>query len=927
MSHLSLALRIARRTSARSKSRSALIIAMIALPVTGMAAVALVASSMTPTTAEKISTKLGETQALVQVIGQKGDGIRQVPTRPSEYDIFPVGEMGFGLPAGKELFDGLDYRYIPVYPTTIASTTETGVATFDAVEGAVWDPSFAGRFDVLEGRGPTTDNEVMVSPAALERLGVELGGTVTLRAVTTREVTIVGLIDDQSRADSAQVFFGRTGAFAARSASDRAASTIYYIPAETIEWNDVLELNARGAVVLSRDVLLDPPPPSPEILTARMDDTPLSIFAIAGMFGLFAAFEVVLLAGAAFTVTARQQQRTLATIASVGATASTLRTVVTASGLVLGAIGGIVGVGLGILGGAAFMALTDNGSRVLYYGFHLPWLLLVAVAAFAVLVGWIAALAPARVAARLDVVAALRGSRRPPEPSARRPVVGLVLLLVGIGLTLVGGILMSVNLPADEYVFASDGALKVVPGTLLAIGPVLALVGLIACGPLLLRVISHLLRGNGLGARLASRDAARNPGRSVPAIAVTMTTIFVAVVGMNLLASVEKTQAENWQYTIAEGEIFVGLDNRYDYSGAEQDIVEYDADALETAVRTSVDVDQLAVVSTVREPVELFRGDGPAAPPVGNHAYVAIPKENACVEPYDENDWRCQTWFIDPGSSGIRDRIMVGDERGLALALGRAPSAAALDALNSGGVVSLYRQPVADNEITFNWWSGDQLVAGDHYNGGTPVHSVTAPAVVDEPEHPYYLGVFMAPATATKLGLESHPAFILASVTTPPTDAQADALLFSAELAKPGMDRNGSAAYISVGPEPYAATWTWGLLGLAALVALASAGVAIGLARFDGRRDDATLASLGSSRLVRRNFAFWQAIVLTGTGALLGAGLGLIPSIALSQNTLTPFAPPWLPIALIVIVLPLLIAAGGWLVAARAPWVMRVAGE
>jgi putative ABC transport system permease protein len=927
MSRLSLALRIARRTSSRSTSRSALIIAMIALPVTGMAAVALVGSSLTPTTAEKISTKLGETQALVQVIGQKGDGIRQVPTRPSEYDIVPRDEMGVGLPSGKELFDGLDYRYIPVYATTIASTTETGIATFDAVEGAVWDPSFAGRFDLLEGRGPVTDNEVMVSPATLDRLGIAVGGTVTLRATTTRPVTVVGTIDDQSRADSAQIFFGRTGAFASRAASDRAGTTIYYIPREVIDWNDVLELNARGAVVLSRNVLLNPPPPSPEIRTAVMDDTPLSIFAIAGMLGLFAAFEVVLLAGAAFTVTARQQQRTLATIASVGATTSTLRSVVTASGLVLGAIGGVLGVGLGILAGAVFMALTADGSRVQYYGFHLPWLLLIAVAVFAVLVGWIAALAPARVAARLDVVAALRGSRRPPEPSARRPVVGLVLLVVGIGLTLVGGILMSVGLPADEYVFASDGALKWVPGTLLAIGPVLALVGLIACGPLVLRVISRLLQGNGLGARLASRDAARNPGRSVPAIAVTMTTIFIAVVGMNLLASIEKTQAANWQYTIPEGEIIVGLDNRYDYSGADAPLMEYDPETLEKVIRTSVDVDELAVVSTVREPLDIVGGENPVLPQGVDYPYVEIPTENACVEPYDANDWRCQTWFIDPGSSGIRDRIMVGDAAGLALALGRAPSAAALAALDTGGVVSLYRHPVVDNTITISWWTGEQLVAGDHYNGGAPVRSVTAPAVVDEPEHAYYLGVFMSPSTAIELGLEAHPAFILASVTSPPTDAQADALMFSAELAKPGMDRNGSPATISEGPEPYAAAWTWGLLGLAGLIALASASVAIGLARFDGRRDDATLASLGSSRLVRRNFAFWQAIVLTGTGALLGASLGLIPSIALSQNTLTPFAPPWLPITLIVVALPLVIGAGSWLVAARAPWVMRVAGE
>lgn len=926
MSRLSLALRIARRTSARSKARSALIITMIALPIAGMSAVAVVGASMTPTAEETVSTKLGKTQALIEVVGTPADGIRQVPDRPKDFEWTAVSETtGYVQATRDEVFAGLDYRVIATYPTAVRATTATGFGIFAAVEGAVWDPSFAGRFDVIEGRGPTSNNEVMVTSATLDRLGLQVGDSVEL---STTRATIVGTIDDQARPDSEQVFFGRTGAFAALDIADRSQNTIFYVPAEPLDWVDVKELNARGALVLSREVVLNPPAPAADIMRARDNEVPVSLFAIAGMIGIFAAFEVVLLAGAAFTVTARQQQRTLATIASVGATASTLRSVVTASGLVLGAIGGLVGAAIGVGAGITFMALTNDGSRVQYFGLHVPWPLLLAVAVFAILVGWLAALAPARLAAKVDVVAALRGSRRPPVTSARRPVAGLVFLLGGVGLTVVGGVLMSLQVTAEESAFATDGVLNWLPPTTLAAGPVLALIGLIACGPLVLRGLARLLQSGPIGARLSSRDAARNPGRSVPAIAVTMTTVFIAVVAMNLVASVEAFSAGNWNHRTVEGQIESSLNNRYNYTGLDEEFIEYDIDAVEQAVRSSVDVDDLTILSSAPEPVQIDRAE--AAPTdSATHPFVAIPPENACDDlEFDVEDWRCQSNFVDPGNSGMRDRITVGDAAGLALLLGHTPSGAALNTLANGGVVSLYPHPVADGKITIDWWTSEQVYNGDHYLRATePKRSVAVPAIVEQPEYPIEFGVYMTPATAAELNIDTQPSLLLASTKTPITPEQEDALMFAVEAAKPGIATGEGGAFISRGPEPIAQAWAWGLLALSGIIALAAASVAIGLARFDGRQDDATLASLGAARLVRRNFAFWQGLVLVGTGAVLGAALGIVPAIALSQNDVTPFVPAWPQIALVVVVLPMLIAVGSWLVAGRGVWTLRVAGE
>jgi putative ABC transport system permease protein len=115
----------------------------------------------------------------------------------------------------------------------------------------------------------------------------------------------------------------------------------------------------------------------------------------------------------------------------------------------------------------------------------------------------------------------------------------------------------------------------------------------------------------------------------------------------------------------------------------------------------------------------------------------------------------------------------------------------------------------------------------------------------------------------------------------------------------------------------------WAVVGLTSLIAIASAAVAIGLARFDGRQDDSILASLGANRLVRRGFAFWQALVITGVGAVFGAALGVLPALALSANPGIPFDPPWLEIAVTAAVLPLAIACGSWLMASRTHSILR----
>src|SRR5690606_5004497 len=113
-------------------------------------------------------------------------------------------------------------------------------------------------------------------------------------------------------------------------------------------------------------------------------------------------------------------------------------------------------------------------------------------------------------------------------------------------------------------------------------------------------------------------------------IAVTMTTVFIAVVAMNLISSVETFGSSNWSYRAPVGVIEVNLDNSYNYTGQDLPRQSYDASAIETAVRSSVDVDELAVLSSVPEPRQLQSGETDVE--AGrSYPFVAIPRENTCA--------------------------------------------------------------------------------------------------------------------------------------------------------------------------------------------------------------------------------------------------------------------------------------------------------
>ena len=87
---------------------------------------------------------------------------------------------------------------------------------------------------------------------------------------------------------------------------------------------------------------------------------------------------------------------------------------------------------LGIVVGAVALPVVQHWSDTEFGPFDVPWLHLAGIALFGLLSAVLATVVPAWIASRQDVVAVLAGRRADQRPSLRSPIVGLVLLGVGI---------------------------------------------------------------------------------------------------------------------------------------------------------------------------------------------------------------------------------------------------------------------------------------------------------------------------------------------------------------------------------------------------------------------------------------------------------------------------------------------------------------
>lgn len=398
------------------------------------------------------------------------------------------------------------------------------LASGAAPVGQAWtDDEALNPFRLAEGRAPSAADEVVVDRRTATKADLEIGDTTTvLTRDAPREATVVGVAtfgEAESRAgistvlmppDVAQSELGEPGtvsAIALRAAdgTDEAALLAAVTPLLG-DGQEALTGTAYAAEV------------------AENGNADVEFFSV-----FITVFAVVsLLVGAfiinnTFAILVAQRVRELALVRALGASRKQVRRSIALEALVVGALASAVGVVGGIGVAAGLQALFEAVDFPLPEGplALRPGSLLLAFGV-GVVVTVVSALLPARRAAKVPPVAAMRDvSVERVTTSRTRIAVGAVLAVAGPA-AVIGGILGGSVPPVLA------GALALLLG-IATLGPVIARPAVALLG-------GWLPRARGIRGTLARQNAVRNPRRTASTAAALMVGVSL-VVGITCFAA------------------------------------------------------------------------------------------------------------------------------------------------------------------------------------------------------------------------------------------------------------------------------------------------------------------------------------------------------------------------------------------------------
>ncbi|MFE3069090.1 ABC transporter permease [Streptomyces sp. NPDC059247] len=875
------AIRIARRDAWRSKGRSALVLAMIALPILGVGALDLTFRSSELSPAEEAGRQLGAADARFSdpqyggvPILQDPSGDMNAPAKDYKDQMWPSGpaDIAKAFPPGAEVLTD----------TTGGAklTTAHGLLATDVRELKASDPMARGIMTLLEGRHPEKNDEVMATSRFLEVSGLKVGSTLSARNFD-RVYRIVGSYEIPSSLKSTQVN-ALPGAFLApyKKASDKAgmpgpgsATTYLVSKSGGFTWNMVKEINAKGVVVASRAVLLDPPADSEVPIyqkegwgnyNAGPAASAAELASLVTVVGL-AMLEICLLAGPAFAVGARRSRRQLGLVGANGGARSHIRAIVLSGGLVIGVVAAVLGTSFAFILTLLLQPFLEDFMGQRFGSFDVRPLEILGIALLAVLTGVLAAIVPAITASRQTVLASLTGRRGVRRGSRVLPLIGLGALLLGAAVALFGSLV-------SQQV------------ALVALGSALAELGVVAMTPALVGLFGRTGRWLPLSPRLALRDAVRNRGRTAPAVAAVLAAVAGTVAVSTYMASREAGNRAVYEAKLPYGAVSATImeEGGRDVPAVREAIQRY----FPVAVRA--DVDRVSVGKPGCDPWSRSAGCG--------HYQVVIPPAHECPlyvastdgsDPAEKftpeqrrkmlsDDWRCAQ---SPGGGNVitDSGLLVGDAK-LLKVLG-IQDAGAEKALAEGKIVSFSRAQVAKNGTVGIKQVTDLAAADKASEKNLPapgkVSSIPAYQVPGDPKT-YGLQGLMTPATAKAAGLATVPLGTYVTTEQLP-DGEARQKL-DAELTKLGGDIQLHVE------EGFVEEYTLILVALslfAGLVTIGAAGIATGLAQADAEADLKTLAAVGAPPRVRRTLSGFQCGVVAAMGVILGSAAGMLPAMGL----------------------------------------------
>ena len=393
------------------------------------------------------------------------------------------------------------------------------LASGAAPVGQAWtDDAALNPFRLVDGRGPQRADEVVIDRRTATAADLAVGDrTTVLTRAAPRQATVVGIAtfgDAESRAGISTVLMPAAVA-----------------QAQLGEPGTVTAIALRAAEGVDQEALLDAVAPlltdDQEAVTgaayaaevAEQGNTDVEFFST-----FITVFAVVsLLVGAfiinnTFAILVAQRTRELALVRALGGSRKQVRRSVGLEALVVGLAASAVGVAAGIGVAAGLQKLLDS------FGLPLPegplairsGSLLLAFGV-GVVVTLVSALLPARRAAKVPPVAAMRDlAIERVRTSHKRTAVGVLLVALGVA-GIIGGIL------GEQVPPVAAGGFALLFGVA-TLGPVLAV-------PAVRVLASWLPAARGIRGTLARENAVRNPKR-------TASTAAALMVGVSLVTAI-----------------------------------------------------------------------------------------------------------------------------------------------------------------------------------------------------------------------------------------------------------------------------------------------------------------------------------------------------------------------------------------------------
>ncbi|MGX6748818.1 FtsX-like permease family protein [Streptomyces xantholiticus] len=922
------AIRIARRDAWRSKGRSFLVLAMIALPILGVSAADLTLRSAELSTEQSLQRSLGAADARLSDPGMGGVPIMQSPDGMS-YN--PVGDFeDKPWPQGRTDVA----KALPTGAKTLADTTGSaklrtahGLLHTEIRELKASDPMAKGLMDIVSGRLPQKADEVAATTHFLESSGLKVGSGLTARGFD-REYRIVGSYELPDELDTDQVNALPGSMLAPLDKALQAAGFSGTSPSTTIlatvpggfTWNIVKDINTKGVTVNSRAVSLDPPANSEVPLFqeegwGNYEESAAAkaaaLAAVGTVVGL-AMLEICLLAGPAFAVGARRSRRQLGLVGANGGDRRHIRAIVLGGGLVIGVAAAVVGTVLGLVLTYLLQPVLEGYMGKRFGHFDVRPLELFGIALLAVLTGLLAAIVPAITSSRQTVLASLTGRRGVRRSSRVLPVIGLIAVTLGAAIALYGSTM------TDQVAVVAGGS-------------ALAELGVVALTPALVGLFGRIGRVLPLSPRLALRDAVRNRGRTAPAVAAVLAAVAGTVAVATYAASRDAQGEAEYQAQLPHGAVSMMI-----HEGGGRDVPAV-RDTVQKLLPVDVraDVERVVVGKSSCSPYDSGDGCG--------RMDIVVPKANECPlwawdpahpdqDPGEKftkaerrklaEDWRCKE-----GSGGgvyTESGLLIGDAK-LLKVLG-IDDPAAEKALAAGQVVSFDKRNVnakgkIDMRLITDTDAADRAAEkGEEIPG--EVKSFTAhqmPATAKS----YGLSMLLAPSAAKSAGLTTAPLGAYYTTDTMPSTEQRQRL--DGELDKTGTEVE---LHIEEGYTSESSIILLALTVFAGLITIGAAGIATGLAQADAEADLKTLAAVGAPPRVRRTLSGFQCGVVAAMGVVLGSAAGVLPAIGLRltekreqigwyQKTLDegwggagsmPYVPivvPWATLAALLVAVPL----------------------